>query len=149
MCEAIADLIREQVQANATLKNGAEVTVLVEDKLDSSFRIEEMLGRNNLAVIVGLTGFSRKQQSGSLIFGTANFDISVFENPMLNRESIGTPTAQMLAEFLTCVLHWTKPQGFDTPLRFQTMTRADEPQTIVVRMSFVADIQLAALAREN
>ncbi len=149
MCEAIAESIREKVQANATMKNGAEVTVLVEDKLDSSFRIEEMLGRNNLSVIVGLTGFTRKPQTGPLIFGTANLDISVFEKPMLNRESAGTPTAQMLAEFLIDGLHWAMPEGFDTPLRFQTMTRADEPQTIVVRMLFVADIQLTTLSTED
>lgn len=142
MCESIADEIRRKKDADKWLSNSCQLAVLVEDKLTDNFAIESSLGRNSLAVVVGLTSFARKAQMGELAFGTATFDISVFENPTMNRESEGTPTAQSVAEFLIDALHWATLQEFETPLRFQSMTRADEPQAVVERLTFVADVQI-------
>ncbi len=140
MAETVADAIRDAFGENPAA--GADVAVLVEDKLTPEYEVEEALARTGLMVLVVVDGFERADRSGPLVNGTTRFVVSVVENPKLVRACPDAPTAQALAELLMTRLHFHRPDGWEFPLLLRGMSRADEPPCIVVGLTFETPARL-------
>ena len=124
-----AETIASFIEADEILGSyGDNLTVIVEDKaeIESSIRTAITKGTGGVAVLVAVTGFRRRANSGRNLTGTLDFQISVHENPMFNRKGQFVMTAQCVAERIAAILHWTRLEGFDNPLLVDGLQRTDD-----------------------
>lgn len=132
---SVADAIRADEMIGSYAQ---QITVIVEDRANIETTIKTAITKatGGVAVLVAVTGFRRRTQSGPLLTGTLDIEISVHENPMFNRKGNFTITAQCVAERLARILHWRAPDGFDHPLLFEDMARVDDNSANIVAMKF-------------
>lgn len=142
VAEDIADSIRDA----AGVQGRGDVSVIVEDKGDIDALVAEALGSVGLCVIVGVTGFTRRAQSGPVITGTLDFEFRVVETPAVNRTEQGFVTAQQMAEWLARNLHWRTWEGMGgKPLLFGGFQRDDTDEFNVCRVNFSGECSLGTV----
>lgn len=140
----VAEAIAEVIRTDAAVVESGKVTVCVEDKADVAFQIQNALGALGLCVVVAITGFDRRSQSGPIISGNARIELSVYEAPPLNSgEPRSGLTAQGLSERIASVLHYARFPGLVTgPLRFTNFSRDDVDEANIVRNTYEAETVL-------
>lgn len=66
--------------------------------------VQQEIARTSFCVVIGALGFSDEAPDATLCYGEASVSISIFEDPMLNRDIQGRPTylsaAQAVAKAL-------------------------------------------------
>ena len=108
----VAENIADAIRGAAGVEGRGDISVIVEDKGAIDQLVAEALGSTGLCVIVGVTGFSRRAQSGPVITGTLDMEFRVVEIPSVNRTEQGFVTAQQMAEWLAMNLQsCTKTQA--------------------------------------
>lgn len=145
IAEAIADAIR----CAAGVAGHGGISVVVEDKGDIDALVAEALGSVGLCVIVGVTGFTRRAQSGPVITGSFDMEFRVVEIPSVNRTAQGFVTSQQMAEWLARNLHWRTWEGMDgRPLLFGGFQRDDADEANICRVTFSGECSLG-MVKEN
>ena len=133
------------IEADEVLGSYKNLTVLVEDKANITSTINAAISKatGGVAVMVAVTGFRRRKNSGRVLTGTIDFQISVHENPLFNRKGQFVMTAQCVAERIAVALHWVKLPGFDNRLLFDDMRRADDNSANIEVVMFHAEQNLS------
>lgn len=129
------------IEADAVLGGYGGLTVIVEDKanIETSIRAAITKATGGVAVLVAVTGFRRRPNSGELLTGTIDFQISVHENPIFNRKGQFVLTAQCVAERLAALLHWARIPGYDNRLLFDDLVRVDDNAANIVAVKLHAE----------
>ncbi len=135
---AYASDLARFIEADEVLGNYGGLTVIVEDRADVETQVNTAITKatGGVAVLVAVTGFRRRPNSGELLTGTIDFQVSVHENPLFNRKGQFVLTAQCVAERLAALLHWARVPGYDNRLLFEDLVRADDnaANVVVVRL---------------
>lgn len=121
-CEAVA----ERLEENETLLAAGNVTVAVEDRVSAADAVKRQLGKLGLLVLVSTTGHVRASGAGASTAGDIGLEVTVFENPKLNRAT--NPEAFTLtqaSEVIAEALHHFRPAGMQNHIRYISMARAD------------------------
>jgi len=122
LCERI-----ERILGGSRTLAGADV--LVEDKCDPQSAVNAALARLGVAVLIAVSGHRRKSGVGSSTAGDFSIEVTVFENPRLNRDGNDAAlTVSGAAEAVADALHGeriTFEDGSTTRLVYVDMTRAD------------------------
>lgn len=133
-----ADALATFVKADSVLGSYGNLTVVVEDRANIDTAIAQALAKSTggVAVLVAATAFRRRPNSGRVLSGTVEFQLSVHENPLFNRRGQFVLTAQCVAERLAAILHWAKLDGYDSRLVLDDLVRADDnaANIVVVRL---------------
>lgn len=122
ICERIAGTLGE-------VKSLADAKVMVEDLCDPHAEVEKALGELGVLVLVAVTGHRRKTGVGASTAGDFAIEVSVFENPQINRD--GRPDALTVsgaAEAVSKALHGQTVEfgdGSKTRLVYVDMARTD------------------------
>jgi len=146
----VAENIADAIRCAAGVQGRGDISVIVEDKGAIEQLVAEALGSTGLCVIVGVTGFSRRAQSGPVITGTLDMEFRVVEIPSVNRTEQGFVTAQQMAEWLAMNLHWRTWEGMDgRPLLFGGFQRDDSDEFNICRVNFSGECSLGTVKKEN
>ena len=106
ICNAITKTLKE------TFKEAPGVRVVAEDSCDPSAEVQKALGKLGVLVLVAASGHRRKPGTGASSAGDLSIELSVFENPKLNRKpGKSGPTVTSVAEAAKDALHWRKVEG--------------------------------------
>ena len=138
---AYASDLARFIEADEVLGNYGGLTVIVEDKanIETSIRAAITKATGGVAVLVAVTGFRRRPNSGALLTGTIDFQISVHENPLFNRKGQFVLTTQCVAERLAALLHWARVPGYDNRILFDDLVRADDNAANIVVVKLHAE----------
>lgn len=121
-CEAVKAAIEE----NESIMSAGNVTVSIEDDVSAEEEAQRALGKMGLLVLIATTGHTRTPGSGASTSGDLGLEITVFENPRLNRAGNRSAfTLTQAAEKIADTLHWRLFDGFQHRLRYLSMQRAD------------------------
>lgn len=121
-CEAVAAAL----EADEVLGAAGNITIAIEDQVSAADAVKRQLGRLGLLVLIATTGHARKSGTGSSTAGDIGLEISVFENPKLNRATNKDAfTLTQASEAIAEALHWRKFEGLDNRIRYISMVRAD------------------------
>jgi hypothetical protein len=136
-----ADALATFVRNDEVLGAYNSITVVVEDRANIETTISQAIAKatGGVAILVSVTGFRRRQNSGRVLSGTIDFQLSVHENPLFNRKGQFVLTAQCVAERLAVILHWTRLDGFDSRVVFDELQRADDNAANIVVARFHAE----------
>ena len=124
-CKAVAKIIED----DETIKAAGNVTVAIEDEVSAADTVRRQLGKLGVLALIATTGHARQSGSGQSTAGDMTFEITLFENPKLNRAT--NPEAFTLtaaAETIASALHWRLIDG-QHRMRYQSMQRADADET--------------------
>jgi len=138
----VAEEIAEGIREDEYLRESGKMAVIVEDNADIRTEIELGLAESGLQIVVAVTGFDRRGDSGAVLTGTVAIEIRILENPSLNRSESEGLTAQNAAEHLATCLHWSLWETVNGPLRFSGMNRDDVDGINVMRMNFAGECSL-------
>ena len=103
----LAEKIAAFIRLDEQLAAAGHVNVVVEDKADAENEIAQAIGQLGVLVLVIVSGFTRKQNSGPVLAGTVRVEIRCYEHPSLNRDGTAW-TAQHVTERLIRILHVAK-----------------------------------------
>ena len=118
ICNAITKTLQE------TFKEAPGVRVVAEDSCDPSAEVQKALGKLGVLVLVAASGHRRKPGTGASSAGDLSIELSVFENPKLNRKpGKDGPTVSSVAEAAMDALHWREVCG--RRLVYVDMQRSD------------------------
>lgn len=119
VCDAIAEALKE------AFGPGGGVSVVVEDRCRPAAEVEKALGRLGVLALVSATEHRRRADTGAATDGDMSIEISLFENPKLNRRSgdDARHTVTSAAEVAANALHWRTAGGM--LLVYSDMRRAD------------------------
>ena len=136
--------IANAIEADEVLGAYKNLSVVVEDKANIQTTINAAISKatGGVAVMVAVTGFHRRRNSGKVLTGTIDFQVSVHENPIFNRKGQFVLTAQCVAERLAVALHWVRLPGFDNRLLFDDIQRADDNSANIEVVTFHAEQNL-------
>ncbi len=137
ICDAVAKTLQEEAF-------GADdgVTVVVEDRCSPAAEVEKALGRLGVLVMVSTPEHRRKVGTGAATAGDLTVEVSVFENPKLNRwEGGGTHTVTSASEAVKDALHWRTVCGRRLVYLDMRRTDADDNDYRMV-VTFVAVLAL-------
>ena len=136
-----AETVARFIESDEVLGSYDGLAVIVEDKaeIESAIKAATTRATGGVAVLVAVTGFRRRQNSGRILTGTLGFQISVHENPLFNRKGQFVLTAQCAAERIAAILHWTKLDGFDNRMTVDDMRRADDNSANIVVVRAAAE----------
>ena len=136
ICNAIARALKD------AFKNVPKVSVVVEDECDPAAEVRKALGRMGVLVLVAASAHRRKPGVGQSTAGDLELEISVFENPHLNRRpNVPGPTVTSAAEAIKDALHWH--EVCDRRLVYVDMQRTDaDDGDYRMIVSFVAPLAL-------
>ena len=136
ICNAITKTLKE------TFKEAPGVRVVAEDSCDPSAEVQKALGKLGVLVLVAASGHRRKPGTGASSAGDLSIELSVFENPKLNRKpGKSGPTVTSVAEAAKDALHWRKVEG--RRIVYVDMQRADmADDDFRMLVSFVAPLAL-------
>lgn len=141
MLRRVAQEIADFIEADDVLHDAGHVTVVVEDKADVGFELQQALGRTGVCVLVAVTGF-RRVDRGSLPQGDAEIQISCYEHPVLNREDPANMTSQSVMERLVNILHYERFESTVGQMVFESFSRDDIDEANVVRGNFKVHVDL-------
>ena len=121
-CEAVA----AELKADKVLNAAGNVTVSIEDEISAADEVERQLGKRGVLALVATTGHARKTGTGASTAGDIGLEVTVFENPKLNRATNKEAfTLTQAAEAIAEALHWKRLAGFKNNIRYISMQRAD------------------------
>ena len=121
-CEAVA----AELKADEVLNAAGNVTVSIEDEISAADEVERQLGKRGVLALIATTGHARKTGTGKSTAGDIGLEVTVFENPKLNRATNKDAfTLTQAAEAIAETLHWKKFAGFKNRIRYISMQRAD------------------------
>ena len=121
-CEAVA----AELKADKVLNAAGNVTVSIEDEISAADEVERQLGKRGVLALVATTGHARKTGTGESTAGDIGLEVTVFENPKLNRATNKDAfTLTQAAEAIAEALHWKRLAGFKNNIRYISMQRAD------------------------
>ena len=129
--QGIADYIAE----DQYLHDHGHVTVVVEEKADTAFEIQQSLAQLGVCVLVEVPSFNRNDRMPN-IQGTLSIEIVCYEHPALNRDDEATLTAQATMERIARILHYKKFPFLIGPVIFKGFNRDDVEDANVVRGNF-------------
>ena len=135
MLRDIAQGIADYIAQDEVLRDGGNVSVVVEDKADYAFEIQSAISQMGVCVTIAVVGFQVTSQS-PLLSGTLQIQVSCYEHPSLNREDLSTPTAQFVAERLSSILHYHRFPFLRGQFILKDFSREDAEEANVVRMNF-------------
>ncbi len=129
-----AESVARAIRDDEVLSAYDNLTVIVEDKAEIETAISTAIskGTGGVAVLVAVTGFRRRANSGAILTGALDIDVSCHENPLFNRKGQFVLTAQCVAERVARILHWRQLDGFDNVLTVESADRADDNKANVV-----------------
>lgn len=134
----IAEGIAEFIAEDELLHDNGHVSVVVEDKGDYNYQLQEALGQLGVCVTVAVASF-RKVDRSPILQGTLELQISCYEHPSLNRDDPSTLTAQGVMERLASILHYHKFPFIANQLIFKEFRRDDVDEANIVRGDFEAN----------
>lgn len=136
ICKAVAAVLKD------AFKGVPNVTVMVEDTCDPGAEVRKALGRLGVLVLVAASAHRRKEGVGASTAGDLELEISVFENPKLNRRpNVPGPTVTSAAETVKDALHWHEACG--RRLVYVDMQRTDaDDGDYRMSVGFVAPLAL-------
>lgn len=137
----VAQGLADCIANDRVLHDDGNVTVVVEDKGNFQFQIEEALGQTGVCVTIAVTGFRRVERS-PILQGTLELQISCFEHPALNRDDESVLTAQGVAERLVELLHYRRFPFLANQMIFKDFRREDLDEANIVRCNFEANTLL-------
>lgn len=121
-CEAVA----AELKADEVLNAAGNVTVSIEDEISAADEVERQLGKRGVLALIATTGHARKTGTGESTAGDIGLEVTVFENPKLNRATNkDAVTLTQAAEAIAEALHWKRLEGFKNNIRYISMQRAD------------------------
>ena len=121
-CEAVA----AELKADEVLNAAGNVTVSIEDEISAADEVERQLGKRGVLALIATTGHARKTGTGESTAGDIGLEVTVFENPKLNRATNKDAfTLTQAAEAIAEALHWKRLAGFKNRIRYISMQRAD------------------------
>ena len=107
-----------------------------------SSEVQKALGRLGVLVLVAASGHRRKPGTGASSAGDLSIELSVFENPKLNRRpGKSGPTVTSVAEAAKDALHWREVEGRRIVYVEMQRTDADDGD-YRMSVSFVAPLSL-------
>lgn len=93
--QTLQSVVAERVRAIPLL---AGLPVFEEEKGNVVRAVEEEIARSCFCVVVGGVSFADEAPDSRLCHGTTHVTVSVFEDPLLNRDVNGRPTYLMAAQ---------------------------------------------------
>ena len=136
ICNAITKTLQE------TFREAPGVRVVAEDSCDPSAEVQKALGKLGVLVLVAASGHRRKPGTGASSAGDLSIELSVFENPKLNRRpGKSGPTVTSVAEAAKDALHWREVEGRRIVYVEMQRTDADDGD-YRMSVSFVAPLSL-------
>lgn len=152
MLRDIAEGIARYIRDDHVLHDDGHVTVVVEDKADVGFEIQQALGRLGVCVLVAITGF-RRVDGSPVLQGTVEIQVSFYEHPSLNRDDLSVLTAQGACERVANILHYHHFPFLVGQMIFKDFQRDDVEEANIVRANFEVNTHLGygcrALRTEN
>lgn len=131
IAQEVADFILSDPQIHAS----GNVSVVVEDKGDFAFQINQALGSLGVCVTIAVTGFRRVDKS-PILQGVLDVQISAYEHPSLNRNDESVRTAQGVMERVAEILHYHQFVHADNIFLFKDFSRDDVDEANIVRGNF-------------
>lgn len=121
-CEAVA----AELKADEVLNAAGNVTISIEDEISAADEVERQLAKRGVLALIATTGHARKTGTGESTAGDIGLEVTVFENPKLNRATNKEAfTLTQAAEAIAEALHWKTLAGFKNRIRYISMQRAD------------------------
>jgi len=116
----ISEIIRETVETLRECEALHGVPVIQEDVGDIETSLASNIAKTSVAVVVGWSGFTPVIQGetapGSTPVGTVGIVASVFEKPVVNRATPGSPTVGDIAIAIADTLNGALAEGMSSPL---------------------------------
>jgi hypothetical protein len=137
----IADGIAKFIEQDQVLHDDGNVTVVVEDRGDFGFQIQQALGQLGVCVTVAIASFSRVDNS-PILQGKVELQISTYEHPALNRSDPALLTAQGAMERIVRILHGRRFPFLANRMLFGGLRRDDTDEVNIVRGDFSANTLL-------
>lgn len=136
ICNAVAAVLQR------TFKDIPRVTVMAEDECDPAAEVRNALGKLGVLVLVAASGHRRKLGTGASSAGDLSLELSVFENPRMNRrKGVVGPTVTSVSEAAKDALHWQTVAG--RRILYVDMQRTDaDNEDYRMSVSFVAPLAL-------
>ena len=132
-CEAVA----AELKADEVLNAAGNVTVSIEDEINAADEVERQLAKRGVLALIATTGHARKTGTGESTAGDIGLEVTVFENPKLNRATNKEAfTLTQAAEAIAEALHWKKLAGFTNRIRYISMQRADADEEARMIVTF-------------
>lgn len=103
----------------------ASLPIFEEEKGNIIENVESEIPRSNFCIVIGSVGFTDESPDSSLCYGRTTITISIFEDPLLNRETSGRPTYLQAAQAIAKSL-----KLFDTGDGTLTSPVISEPQDL-------------------
>lgn len=100
--------------------------IIVEEKGDTAYKLSSSIAKTRFAVIVGWNGFECTTPDCASVYGNAKIVVSVFEQPLKNRESTASPRLLKSAQEIAKHLHLYHGQDASSPLVFRRITPVSE-----------------------
>lgn len=121
-CEAVAGIL----ELDKALAAAGNVTVSVEDHVSAADAAKRQLGKLGVLALIATTGHVRAAGAGNSTAGDLGLEITVFENPKLNRATNKDAfTLTQASEIIADALHGKRIEGFANKIRYISMQRAD------------------------
>lgn len=121
-CKAVAKIIQD----DDTIKAAGNVTVAVEDEVSAAETVKRQLGKLGVLALIATTGHIKSSNAGDSTTGDLGMEITVFENPKLNRATNKDAfTLTQASEVIADALNGVRIEGFKNKIRYISMQRAD------------------------
>lgn len=129
-----ADDIARAIRADGVVAScGESIEVIVEDRAEIENAIKTAITKatGGVAVLVTVVRWRRRANTGRLMTGDIDFQISVHENPLFNRKGQFVLTAQCVAERIAVLLHWRRladaeGREYDSRIVVDDIVRSDD-----------------------
>lgn len=126
----IEDIIRETVETISLVPSLAGIPVIEESKGDVDKELQLKVAKSKVCIMVGWSGFTPVVQGATApnggLFGSVTVVVSVFEKPVVNRSTAGTPSVFEIAKTVAMELHGASADGMDAPLFLRKITPVSE-----------------------
>ena len=141
MLRDIAEGVAEFIREDEYLRDHGRVSVVVEDKANVGFEVEQAVGSLGVLVLVSITGMSNLDRSPVL---QVNIDmqISCYEHPSLNRDDPDTLTAQGVSERIAQILHYRRFPFLVGQMVFRDAGRDDVDDANILRSNYRVQTEL-------
>ena len=123
----IDNIIHDAADTVRQIRALSSVEVFEEDKGDIAQEIDRAIAQQSFCVTVGWNGFT-PQIGGPTApretpFGTVKVVVAVFENPVLNRSTEGTPRLLGAAKEIAKALDGAASEGMDDALHLRAISQ--------------------------
>ena len=121
-CKGVAKVLA----ANENLIKPGNVTISIEDEVAAADVVKRQLGKMGVLALIATTGHVKSNDLPDSTTCDLGLDITVFENPKLNRATNKDAfTLTQASEVIAEALNGVKLEGFTNKIRYISMQRAD------------------------